>query len=226
MNFTYQFWEGESYQTDDAIGVRFQLTSPDGQEGTILYNAAHNVMQYCNGRQWIAIGKGFLAPPSGCPVIGNLCSDGTYYAGLTPDGNVPMYMADINSEITASWNDGNTNWSVTGFNSWSDGDGNTAGVAGADSDNVTVGVQTHDAAIHCNDLVAHGHSDWYLPARDEQALIYNGGTPVGDIRTDGTSYWTSTEQDFNNSHHGRFSDGAQNAGFTKDVVLSVRCVRK
>ncbi|WP_146528553.1 aldose epimerase family protein [Novipirellula artificiosorum] len=32
-NFTYQFWEGESYQTDDAIGVRFTLVSPDGQEG-------------------------------------------------------------------------------------------------------------------------------------------------------------------------------------------------
>ncbi|WP_146594938.1 aldose epimerase family protein [Novipirellula galeiformis] len=32
-NFTYQFWEGESYQSEDAVGVRFQLTSPDGQEG-------------------------------------------------------------------------------------------------------------------------------------------------------------------------------------------------
>lgn len=33
VNFTYQLWEGESYQTDDRIGVRFSLTSPDGQEG-------------------------------------------------------------------------------------------------------------------------------------------------------------------------------------------------
>jgi aldose 1-epimerase len=33
VNFTYQFWEGQSYESDDAIGVRFQLTSPDGQEG-------------------------------------------------------------------------------------------------------------------------------------------------------------------------------------------------
>lgn len=32
-NFTYQFWEAQSYQSDDAVGVRFQLTSPDGQEG-------------------------------------------------------------------------------------------------------------------------------------------------------------------------------------------------
>ncbi len=32
-NFTYQFWQGESYQNDDSVGVRFHLTSPDGQEG-------------------------------------------------------------------------------------------------------------------------------------------------------------------------------------------------
>ncbi len=33
VNFTYQFWDAESYQTKDAVGVRFSLTSPDGQEG-------------------------------------------------------------------------------------------------------------------------------------------------------------------------------------------------
>lgn len=33
VNFTYQFWNAESYETDDTVGVRFTLTSPDGQEG-------------------------------------------------------------------------------------------------------------------------------------------------------------------------------------------------
>jgi aldose 1-epimerase len=32
-NFTYQYWTGESYQGEDRVGVRFHLTSPDGQEG-------------------------------------------------------------------------------------------------------------------------------------------------------------------------------------------------
>ncbi|WP_146454257.1 aldose epimerase family protein [Rubripirellula tenax] len=32
-NFTFQLWEAASYQTDDAVGVKFNLTSPDGQEG-------------------------------------------------------------------------------------------------------------------------------------------------------------------------------------------------
>lgn len=33
VNFTYQYWDGESYQDDTQVGVRFSLTSPDGQEG-------------------------------------------------------------------------------------------------------------------------------------------------------------------------------------------------
>lgn len=33
VNFTYQYWDGESYQEGDRASVRFTLTSPDGQEG-------------------------------------------------------------------------------------------------------------------------------------------------------------------------------------------------
>jgi aldose 1-epimerase len=33
VNFTYQLWESEQLQLPDAAGVRFTLTSPDGQEG-------------------------------------------------------------------------------------------------------------------------------------------------------------------------------------------------
>lgn len=33
VNFTYQLWDAEDYQSDEAVGVRFSLTSPDGQEG-------------------------------------------------------------------------------------------------------------------------------------------------------------------------------------------------
>ena len=33
VNFTYQNWAVEAFETDDSVGVRFKLTSPDGQEG-------------------------------------------------------------------------------------------------------------------------------------------------------------------------------------------------
>ncbi len=32
-NFTFQFWDAATYETDGELGVRFHLTSPDGQEG-------------------------------------------------------------------------------------------------------------------------------------------------------------------------------------------------
>ena len=32
-NFTYQNWAGEAFESGDAVGVSFRLTSPDGQEG-------------------------------------------------------------------------------------------------------------------------------------------------------------------------------------------------
>ena len=45
LNFSYQYWEAEPVESDDAVGVRFSLTSPDGQEGfpgtvqaTVLYS--------------------------------------------------------------------------------------------------------------------------------------------------------------------------------------------
>lgn len=45
LNFSYQLWEAEPVELDDAVGVRFSLTSPDGQEGfpgtvqaTVLYS--------------------------------------------------------------------------------------------------------------------------------------------------------------------------------------------
>ncbi|TWU48254.1 aldose epimerase family protein [Rubripirellula reticaptiva] len=31
--FTYKTWDSATYQTDDAVGVKFNLTSPDGEEG-------------------------------------------------------------------------------------------------------------------------------------------------------------------------------------------------
>ncbi len=32
-NFTYQLWDAATYQNDESVGVTFNLTSPDGQEG-------------------------------------------------------------------------------------------------------------------------------------------------------------------------------------------------
>jgi hypothetical protein len=45
-----------------------------------------------------------------------LCSDGSYYAGLSPDENAPMYMAELATETTTTWNNGFSNWIDTAMN--------------------------------------------------------------------------------------------------------------
>ena len=38
-------------------GTSAGCTNPDRPEGTMLYNTGFNVVQYCDGQNWIGIGK-------------------------------------------------------------------------------------------------------------------------------------------------------------------------
>lgn len=57
--------------------------SPPGGAGDQIYNSTHNVMQYCNGNQWIAMGSGGAS--SDPDTLGSLsCNDGD---GIEFDGS-------------------------------------------------------------------------------------------------------------------------------------------
>jgi hypothetical protein len=101
---------------------------------------------------------------------------------------------------------------------------------------------TPNAAVLCEELTAHGHSDWYLPAHDELDVLYdnlvdqNGdntpGGPLGSTFGFNTSgsypagyYWSSSESHNSYARFQRFSDGGQGLNFKNDG-LSVRCVRR
>jgi len=164
-----------------------------------------------------------------CPVIGDVCNDGSIYAGLSPDGNVSMFVTptDAPGGATYTWNDGNTNYSTTSVTDNDDGDGNTNSLVTIDSDSVTAGTQPHDAAQYCYDLISNGYSDWYLPANTEldemitnQAAIGLLSGPVGDM---GTSYWASTEFDASGAIRRNTSGSGINP---KSQTTNVRCVRK
>jgi len=158
---------------------------------------------------------GPTALPLGCPNIGDVCDDGTIYAGLSPDGNVRMFAAPAD--------EGNYSWgslgSVRGTTSGSDGYGNTATLA-------AFGSSAHPAAYQCAIKQLGGADDWYLPAQDELQLINNGGSPlVPGIDLSGVRYLSSTEHD---SNYGRArymsSDSSSNIGKAGDIPI--RCVRK
>jgi hypothetical protein len=192
--------------------------------------------------------------------VGQTCPDGTIYAGFSPDGNVPMYTTPCDagqywngSSCTAcgsglwsgsgtscsttyasnnypAWNNGTTNWTVTGYTSATTGKANTAGLeALADAG------APYKAADYCYNLPAFSHSDWYLPAQNELNVMYGNETALQHFdTTDGSTpvggaypglYWTSTENVNDYAWYQRFSDGNQ-FSTSKYILLSVRCVRR
>jgi hypothetical protein len=160
-----------------------------------------------------------------CSNIGDECPDGTIYAGLTPDGNVPMYVPPSDQSSGAYW--GTYNY-TTGATSYTDGDGNQADVYahvmnGDGTYNPDDG-KTPNAFVLCEDLTYGGHSDWYLPARDELKVLYNNAAAIGGFDTSGTFYWSSSEYNKFHAWGRRFSDGFQSY-FLKDEAFAVRCAR-
>jgi len=243
---------------------------PGGQsvEGAIVYNFDHKVVQFCDGDRWVAMmgqalpdcpeddtlvmgasgwqcssGSGGGAP-TGCDNIGDTCSDGTIYAGLSPDGNVPMYTTPADASSGVYWG---TYGFTTGSTSNVTGRDNTADiyahVQNGDGDYNPDDSYTPNAAVLCEELTAHGHSDWYLPARYELDVLYdnlvdqNGdntpGGPLGSTFGFNTSgsfpagyYWSSSEYTINYAWRQSFSAGAQSYNGNKYTGLSVRCVRR
>lgn len=185
--------------------------------------------------------------PADCSTgaVGTVCADGSVYAGISPGGNVPMYVtrcdynmtwngsACINSRTYLTWNNGQGDFvdtslvecgSVPGCDV--SGETNTTTLAAADSDSNDAGVQPHAAAKYCNDLVLHGNSDWYLPSAPELNVIYGNKTAIGQFDTSGEDYWSSSEHNFtDNAWSQRFSDGAQNY-LNKSYGYLVRCARR
>lgn len=193
-----------------------------------LYNRVLTAPEIQNLYQMGAPVGSSTALPQGCSNVSDVCDDGTIYAGLSPDGSVAMFAAASTTEVERFWNNGLTNWTTAGTTNSNDGDGNTNTLAITDSDGVTAGFQTHEAAQYCYDLVAHGAEDWYLPALNELTLLYNSGDPITDFFDPADDYWTSTEGGSNdqavilrdNGSTGASANNKDNTG------TKVRCVRK
>ncbi|PQO21998.1 hypothetical protein C2I36_15330 [Rhodobacteraceae bacterium WD3A24] len=214
--------------------------------GYIFYNADHEVLQVCRSDgQWYALdamGDG-PAEPTDCDDIGDICSDGSIYAGLSPDGNVAMYAASSDDGVYP-WNNGNNlNYTSTSQTSTATGETNTENIIVTDANSAAAGIQQHQAAQLCADKFAHGRSDWYLPAIDELVVLYdnlvdqdgdnNPGGPLGstfNFDTSGTwpdgYYWSSTETNTDNASSFRMAAFGTDGSYNKYNGLAIRCVRK
>jgi len=163
-----------------------------------------------------------------CPNIGNTCADGTKYAGTYAPLSRKLYVTPADAPGTYAWNNGNlTGYTVTWHVSGStDGKINTTGVIALDSDSGVGGTQPHQAAQYCADLVAHGHSDWYLPSSQELTTVCNNRVAIGGFTTN--TYYGSNSYNDGGANSGVFAvsfSACTTGGWAKQQTMPVRCVR-
>ena len=198
---------GQAYAQD--------CTAPDGNKGSVIFNDVYDVFQGCTARGWQAFHPMPIYPCTETvdpPEIGETCTDGSVYAGLSPDGNEPMYTTPADAP-SATWGSSGT---TRGTTSVTAGETNTTTLAG-------FGASAHPAAHYCDSLSAHGSDDWYLPAKDELAVLHANNVAIGAFGTG--FYWSSSEYAINFAWYQRFSDGSQSYT-TGNNVYAVRCVRR
>ena len=87
------------------------------------------------------------------------------------------------------------------------------------------------AAFLCANLSINGIRGWYLPARDELALMYRNlkAAGLGDFPDSGLSdnvnYWTSTQSTADMAEHIDFADSGRRHSDDKDFPRRVRAIR-
>lgn len=196
--------------------VRYYNRKLTAEEIQMLYNMGTPVGQN-------------TALPQGCPNVGDVCDDGTVYAGLSSDGSVAMFTTpeDAPGDDSYFWNGGNASGYVTtGETSDDTGESNTNAVVILDADSASGGFQEHGAVQYCYDLIAHGSSDWYVPAQNEAVLMRTNQTAIGGFATSFPEYWTSSEYSNDAAHVVLYDEVWTESYSGKENTQRLRCVRK
>lgn len=221
--------------------ARADCVNPAGVEANIIYNKAYRVYQFCDGTDWMSMAAGIRYvtggnPPTDCPNVGDVCSDGTVFAGL--DGGVPLYvprcdagMAWNGSACTGGrgsypWNNGNASGYVATGATNNNGALNTATLIATDSDSVTAGVQPHQAAQYCADAIYNGKDDWYLPSKNELGILCGNRVAIGNFSIGTDHYGSSSEINTTGTWNYRFDTCLLYGGSSKDAQIKIRCVRR
>lgn len=193
-----------------------------------------------------------FADCTGTVPVGTVCSDGTVYAGTTPDGYVDFYVTRCDSNqywsgtacvdcSSGHWTGSGTTCTTSyGTNSgipWRSGSGANVDV-GLNSGQRSTGESNTDhlanlsdtnspylAADYCYNLTANGHSDWYLPGVDELVEVYKAANSISGLST-GT-YAASHQRDGYNYYEGVYMGTGGYARISKTSISSdLRCARK
>jgi len=209
-------------------GQTIQVRLTTSASGSTMLTASVSVGSTSASWQVTTAGLDACTGTTSSPSVGAVCTDGSIYAGVTPDGNVEMYAAPCDAGMTGSagsctgtrlsegWG-GFTD--MTNVTSQTTGKANTATEHGNDSD----GYGPYSAADYCYNLSGYlGHSDWYLPAEGELNVMYINMTAITGFTA--SIYWSSSETTGNSALNQDFSSGAQ-SGNNKFNGSYERCTR-
>lgn len=166
------------------------------------------------------------------PTPGTVCADGTIYAGLSPDGNVKMFTTRCDAGQTwdgvssctgarsaVTWNNGTTNGNTTTVYSAITGQANSATLDGLSDSGAP-----YSAAQYCESLNLNGHTDWYLPAISEVAVLYSNMGAIRNFYSTGT-YWSSSQVNNTTATYFQMASGTADSFFMYNGRF-VRCVRR
>lgn len=194
---------------------------PTGGEGELLYNSAYHMLQYCDGDDWRAVGGALsatLSGPAGCTAVGDLCANGTVFAGYHPLTLEHLFIPPTDQGTTSLWKT-STGVDDIATDSYSDGRVNTNQVANS---------ATFPAFKLCKDL-ALGGKTWYLPSQVEMYYVWSARSILmakGNITNfQNLYYWTSMEAGLSSAWYQDFTDGYQNS-HGKGNSNRVRCMAR
>ena len=144
--------------------------------------------------------------PTGSTLPSVICGSPSYTLYVHPTDNAPAMLwgcVGITSGATDQWN----------------GAANTPLIVQMCGQNT--------AAWVCDNLVAYGYSDWYLPAYNELDCVRSSAAAIGGFSAD--KYWSSSEGAgilYLNAYYRTFPTGTSGAGGKSSTQARVRCVRK
>lgn len=174
-------------------------------------------------------------PPPSCsdssPPVNMICADGSIYAGKHAAGG-KIFVMNADAPTVMSWNGNYGIWvdlPIPMYNcptmpllagGCHDGKGYTTYLA-----SLTGVPGPYVAAKYCNDLVALGKSDWYLPSFYECTVVYQGLGPAPSRGLKNAWYWSSSEGSSYGGCTYNFGNGGYSTDSYKSAGLNVRCIR-
>lgn len=160
-----------------------------------------------------------LSGPAGCTHIGDLCADGTVFAGWHPVTQEQLFIPTTDQGTISAWKtSGGTDDIATDstYDGWINA-------------NQVPNSTTFPAFKLCKDLSTGGYADWYLPSQVELYYLWSVRQTIeaaGNITNfQNANYWTSTEYTVNNAWGELFTTGLQTS-YGKTPSYRVRCVRR